>query len=102
VDDLLVVEGFTSVWWLTQSGLPKVVATMGADCSERQADLIAALVKLVGRVWIMPDGDKAGERQAQTLLGLIAPVRSVRWLKLETDKQPTDYAASFFRERMGA
>jgi len=24
-----------------------------------------------------------------------------RWLKLESDKQPTDYPAAFFRERMG-
>jgi DNA primase len=28
VDDLIVVEGFTSVWWLHQGGLPYVVATM--------------------------------------------------------------------------
>jgi hypothetical protein len=50
-----------------------------------------------------PDGahPKAGERHAQSLLGLIAPVRSVRWLKLESDKQPTDYAAAFFRDRLG-
>jgi len=102
VDDLIVVEGFASVWWLHQNGLPNVVATMGADCSERQAELIAALVKPVGRVWIVPDGDKAGERHAQSLLGKIAPVRSVRWIKLEPDTQPTDYAAAFFRERLGA
>ena len=59
------------------------------------------LVKSIGRVWIIPDGDKAGERQGQSLLLQIAPVRSVRWVKLETDKQPTDYAAAFFRERLG-
>jgi DNA primase len=102
LDDLLVVEGFPSVWWLIQNGLPNVVATMGADCSERQAELIVALVKPVGHVWIAPDGDKAGERQAQSLLTKIAPMRSVRWLKLEADKQPTDYPGAFFRERMAA
>jgi DNA primase len=101
-DDLLVVEGFTSVWWLAQNGLPDVVATMGADCSEKQAELIALLVKPVGRVWIVPDGDKAGERYAQSLLGQIAPVRAVRWIKLESDTQPTDYDAAFFQERLGA
>lgn len=101
VDDVLVVEGFTSVWWLAQNGLPDVVATMGADCSERQAELIASLVKPSGRVWIATDGDKAGERHAQSLLMQIAPVRSVRWIKVEHDKQPTDYAAAFFHEQMG-
>lgn len=90
VDDLIVVEGFTGVWWLTQHGLPSVVATMGSDCSEKQAELIVSLVKPNGRVWIMPDGDKSGERHAQTLLGLISPQRFVRWVKMADGKQPTD------------
>ena len=58
VDDLCVVEGFTSVWWLNQNGLPDVVGLMGADCSERQAELIVSVVKPAGRVWLMPDGTK--------------------------------------------
>ena len=90
VDDLIVVEGFTSLWWLDQNGLPDVVATMGADCSERQAELIVSLVKPDGRVWIAPDGDKAGEGHAQTLLTLISPHRLVRWVKMADGEQPTD------------
>jgi DNA primase len=100
VDDLIVVEGFTSVWWLHQNGLCDVVATMGADCSERQAELIVSLVKPAGRVWIVPDGDSAGERHVQTLLLQVSPHRFVRWVKLEKDKQPTDYPSIFFQERL--
>jgi DNA primase len=92
VENLIVVEGFTGVWWLVQHGLPPVVATMGADCSETQAELIVSLVKPNGRVWIAPDGDKAGERHAQTLLTLISPYRFVRWVKMANDKQPTDFS----------
>jgi DNA primase len=91
VEDLIVVEGFTSVWWLCQNGLPQVVATMGADCSDRQAELIATLVKPDGRVWLLPDGDEAGSRCAESLLLRISPQRFVRWVKLENGKQPTDY-----------
>jgi DNA primase len=90
VDDLIVVEGFTGVWWLNQNGLPHVVGTMGSDCSETQAELIVSLVKPNGRVWIAPDGDKAGERYAQTLLSLISPHRFIRWVKMADGKQPTD------------
>ena len=90
VDDLIVVEGFTGVWWLNQNGQPCVVATMGADCSEKQAEIIVSLVKPNGRVWIVPDGDMAGERHAQTLLGLISPHRFMRRVKLDEGKQPTD------------
>jgi DNA primase len=97
VDDLAVVEGFTSVWWLDQNRLSNVVCTMGADCSERQAELIVALVKPNGRIWIAPDGDAAGGRHAQTLLRLISPFRLVRWVKMPDGKQPTDLS----REQIG-
>jgi len=90
VDELIIVEGFTGVWWLDQNSLPNVVATMGADCSEKQAKLVVSLVKPTGKVWIMPDGDKAGERHAQSLLIQISPHCSMRWLKLQEGKQPTD------------
>jgi len=93
LDDLVVVEGFTGVWWLHQNGQPHVVATMGADCSDRQAELVVGLVKPDGRVWLMPDGDAAGERFAQNFLLKVTPHRFVRWVKLAADKQPTDYSA---------
>lgn len=99
VDDLIVVEGFTSVWWLTQNQLASVVATMGADCSEQQAALLLSLVKPNGRVWLAPDGDKAGERHAQTLLSLIAPHRFVRWVKMADGKQPTDLSGVELKAR---
>ena len=99
VDDLIVVEGFTGVWWLNQNGLPSVVATMGADCSEIQAELIVSLVKPSGRVWIVPDGNKAGERYAQTLLTLISPHRFMRWVKMAADKQPTDLSREQLKTR---
>ncbi len=90
VDNVIAVEGFTSVWWLHQNGLPHVVATMGADCSEKQAELVASLVKPDGHVWLMADGDAAGERFAQSFLIRVSPHRVVRWVKLGKDRQPTD------------
>lgn len=93
VDDLFVVEGFPSVWWLHQNGRPHVVGTMGADCSDRQAELVVALVKLDGRVWFVPDGDAAGERFAQSFLLKVSPHRFVRWVKLKDGCQPTDLSA---------
>lgn len=97
VDDLIVVEGFTGVWWLVQNGLPDAVATMGSDCSEKQVGFIVSLVNPSGRVWIVPDGDKAGERYAQTLLSLISPHRFVRWVKLAEGTQPTDLSEEKLR-----
>lgn len=92
-EPLIVVEGFPSVWWLTQNGFGRVVATMGAECSDEQAELIVNLQTPDTPVWIMPDGDKAGEKFAQALLLKLSPHRCVRWVKLEGGKQPTDMSA---------
>ncbi len=93
IDNLIIVESFTSVWWLVQNGLPDVVATMGSDCSQRQAELIVSLVKPDGQAWILSDGDPAGERHATSILTQISPHRFVRWVKLGEGKQPTDLSA---------
>lgn len=90
VDDLIVVESFTSVWWLTQNALPGVVGTMGADCSEKQAELIVSLVKPDGHVWMLTDGDPAGDRHAQSLLTQVSLHRFVRCVKMDEGSQPTD------------
>lgn len=90
VDNLVVVEGFPSVWWLHQYGCPPAVALMGSECSDEQAELIVAAVKPAGRLWLMPDGDRAGERLAQQLFALLSPRRFVRWYKLGERRQPTD------------
>lgn len=90
IDDLITVESFTAVWWLHQNGFRNVIATMGADCSERQAELTVSLVKPSGRVWLMSDGDAAGERLAQLFLPKVSQHRFVRWVKLKGGRQPTD------------
>jgi DNA primase len=87
---LVVVESFTAVWWLTQAGITNVVALMGASCSETQADLLRDLVSEDGSIWLFPDGDKAGERMAEETLAMLAPYRFVRWVKLDEGQQPTD------------
>ncbi len=90
LDNLGVVQWFPSVWWLHQHGYPSSVATMGSECSEEQAELIVRMVKPRGHVWIIPDGDKAGERYAQALLSKLSPHRFVRWVKMGAGRQPTE------------
>ncbi len=54
VMDLVVVESFTAVWWLTEADIANVVAVMGASVSEKQAKQIDELVPEDGRVWLLP------------------------------------------------
>lgn len=92
IHDLIVVEGFASVWWLWQCGVTNVAAVMGSSCSNEQSKLIAKLLVPDGRVWVLPDADPAGERCAQSVLSQVAPHRFVRWIKLARG-QPTDLSA---------
>lgn len=89
VDDLIVVEGFASVWWLTQHGYPDCVALMGSSMSEEQARLIESLLSQEGQVTLFLDGDSAGIKGGQMIkdgLGKRWKIRTVSVMAA----QPTD------------
>lgn len=89
-EHLVIVEGFASVWWLTQAGISNAVALMGSSCSPAQAELIVASTSNDARLTILPDGDEAGERCAHSVFDILAPRRWVRWGRLPKGRQPTD------------
>jgi DNA primase len=93
VADCIVVKGFTAVWWLWQCGLPPAVSTMGTDCSDRQAELIASLVKPTGNVWILAGDDKTGEQYATCVMLKVATRRPVRWVQLHNVVSATALSA---------
>jgi DNA primase len=96
-NDLVVVEGFPSVWWAHQMGIRNVVALMGWVMSDEQAKIITELVVPKGTIWLMPDGDEAGRKCSEQGLPKLALARRVRLIKLEDGKQPTDYCGAHFR-----
>jgi len=91
--DLVVVQDFPAVWWLTQHGYPTVVAVMGDRCSPRQIELIVGLVRPGGWVWVMCDGNENGDRLALLLLFHISLLRPVRRVDCGRGKRPTDLTA---------
>jgi DNA primase len=90
LERLVVVEGFPSVWWLHQHGVQNVIALMGWSCSPEQTKLIVEATLQSGHVLVLPDADEAGTRCAAEILHAVAYLRWVRWLVIETGKQPTD------------
>lgn len=90
VEDLIVVEGFPSAWWLWQWGFPNVVATMGSSCSPEQARLIVSLtLPHDGCVWAFTDADQGGEELAASLLPQVTLHRLCRRVQAKSG-QPTD------------
>jgi len=90
VENLIVVEGFPALWWLVQSGYGDSVALMGSSCSEKQAELVIALLSPHGCCWIFTDGDEAGDRSAVEVFLKVGVHRFVRRVPLGAGRQPTD------------
>lgn len=88
VRELVVVEGFFGAMWLHECGCTNVVALMGSSCSEQQAAIIRELVAPDGCVYVMPDGDAAGEKCALSVFEMVGTSRPVRWIRLECDEDP--------------
>lgn len=97
LDDLIVVEGFPSVWWMWQQGIRNVEALMGSSCGEKQVQVIVSHTKPNGRVWLITDGDNAGDLCAASTLPQVSRHRFIRWVKLDEGKQPTDYDGDALR-----
>jgi DNA primase len=93
VRELIVVEGFASVWWLHQHGWRDCVALMGNTASPRQIELAIELTDPDGCIHIFTDANEAGLQGAKKLLCEFSPKRLVRWAKLDGNRQPTDLNA---------
>jgi DNA primase len=92
VSDLIIVEGFASVWWLTQNGFPNCVAVMGSAISEEQVKLVLVLVREGGRLTLFPDRDEAGVRFAEQATKVFAGKIKTRCVGSIDGIQPTDLA----------
>jgi len=88
--DVIVVEGFPSVWHLVQCGFANTLAVMGSDCSDRQLQLILDCCDADATVWLFPDDDRAGEKFATGLAPRLVEFRRTRWIR-DRKHQPTDY-----------
>ncbi|MGV3772114.1 MAG: CHC2 zinc finger domain-containing protein [Verrucomicrobiales bacterium] len=87
--NLIIVDGFPSVWWLTQNGYPQVVALMGSTLVGDQVEVLAKLIHPEGKAWIMMDGDPAGKRISGLLHLHLGAKRFTRSIPLLDNQQPT-------------
>jgi DNA primase len=97
-NEVILVEGYTSVWWLHQAGITNVVATMGSTLSREQVRILQLLVREKGRVLLFPDNDAAGKRFAEAASALLSPRYDVQWIRLAKEKQPTGLSPSALQE----
>jgi len=82
---LILVEGFVDVWTLALHGVWNVVAAMGTDITQRQAELISRYAE---RVLLMLDPDEAGRKAMDRVEKMLSFYVDVDRIDLPDNKDP--------------
>jgi DNA primase len=96
----VVVEGYTDCLAARQAGCGDVVAVLGTALGERHAKLLR---RYADRVVLVLDGDDAGRRRANEILGLLLsePI-DLRIARLPAGVDPCDYLVAHGRDAFEA
>lgn len=93
---VIVVEGYTDCLAARQAGCDDVVAVLGTALGERHAKLLR---RYADRVILVLDGDEAGRRRANEILGvLLAEPIDLRIARLPAGLDPCDLLLAEGRE----
>jgi DNA primase len=92
----IVMEGYTDCLIAQQAGIANAVAVLGTALGERHIHLLR---RFADSVLLVLDGDEAGRRRADEILGLfIAAQMDVRILTLPDELDPADFLLSRGKE----
>jgi DNA primase len=94
VDTVVVVEGFFSVMWLHQAGLPAAVGLLGSELSAEQEGI---LCRHFERIVLLFDGDAAGQDCIDQCLARLGRQVWVRTITLSGGLQPDGIAVEELR-----
>lgn len=97
VETLIIVEGFFSVWWLTQNGFPNCVSLMGSSLSEEQAKTIQEMVGDFGHLTVLTDADLPGMRCHDEIRAKLGGATTVSRPDMKIGAQPTDFTREELR-----
>jgi DNA primase len=88
---VIVVEGYMDVVALAQAGFHDAVAPLGTALTETQLEMLWRMVEMPVLCF---DGDNAGQRAAMRAIGralpMLAPMRSLKIVRLPTGMDPDD------------
>jgi len=80
--EIVLVEGFFSVFWLWQHGIANVAALMGSSLSDRQRDILVDRLAPNGKALLLFDDDDAGDTGRRLGLDKLADQLFVKSLRL--------------------
>ncbi|WP_131282632.1 DNA primase [Blastopirellula marina] len=85
----IVVEGYTDVIALQQAGIRNVVAVLGTALGERHIHLLR---RYADRIYLLLDGDEAGQRRTNEILELfVSEQADLRIVTLPDQLDPCDF-----------
>jgi len=89
-DKLFIVEGHIDVLKMSQFGF-SVLGIQGSDVSDIQAEKILDVTEANGTIYIMSDGDSAGDKLAIALKNKLEKRAFVKRVPLDNGKDPGDF-----------
>ena len=92
-DFLILVEGYFSVFSLYQLGYTNVVAVMGCEISDHQAELLAQFKEVI----VLFDGNQAGWSGAEAVKQKLSSRTTVRIARLPSGFEPEDLSPKALR-----
>ena len=96
----IVVEGYTDVIGLHEAGFKNVVATLGTALTEQHIKILSRFVK---QIYLIFDGDEAGQNAAQRALQFIDATKADFYSVLIPDNQdPLEYISEHSSEEFKA
>lgn len=98
VRTLVLVEGFVDVWTLALHGVWNVVAAMGTDLTQRQAELLS---HYADRVVLMLDPDEAGQKGMDRVEKMLSFYLDVERIDLPEDKDPKHFTYNDVKHYFG-
>ena len=91
----VIVEGMFDAIWLSDRGVPNVMAMLGAHLGRYQVE---KLVRWFDNVLVVPDGDKPGMEAADRILGNLGERITVRVFPTPNGLDPDELSDSDVRE----
>jgi len=90
LENIILVEGFFSVFMLYEYGIKNAVSSMGCRLSERQYELLEKEGKDGKLIKILFDGDEAGYKASEDVYNKLSKNVNIKNIKLPDGKQPDE------------
>ena len=95
--DIIIVQSIPAVWWLWQFGYDRSITPISSKLTPHQILKIKSLLTAGGKLCVMPNGNRSGDRFAEQILNQIGRGQTCRLLSLPAEATPMSLSSAELR-----